>query len=196
MTDQAESSPILLATARTPKFSDVELAAKVRALLPGLGDDDAWFGLGDLNIRVGLADLKSTIESLQESQELRFELLSSITAVHWPKRDREFELVYHLRSVSSNLFMAVKTDIAMGEKPPTLSGMFLTADWQERECYDMFGIEFEGHPDLRRILMPDPYPWFPLRKEFPLEGPDFPIDGYQTDALGKVDADEFWKSQR
>ena len=75
---------------------------------------------------------------------------------------------------------------------PSLTSLYKTANWQEREVFDMMGVKFSGHPDLRRILLPDPYPWHPLRKEFPVEGPDFPIDAYQTDAAGKVENDDFW----
>lgn len=186
------SAEILLPTARTPQLSDEELDAAVRGALPGLSDDALWRDRGDLSVRVGIEDLHRSVESLRDDHALEFKLLVSITVVHWPGREKEFELVYHLRSLSKNVFMTLKTDVAMGQNAPTMSDLYLTADWQERECYDMFGIEFDGHPDLRRILMPQPYPWFPMRKDFPLEGPDFPIDAYQTDALGKVDPDDFW----
>lgn len=190
------SAEILLPTARAPQLSDEELTAAVKGALPSLPDDSIWRDRGDLNVRVGVEDLHRSIESLRDDPTLDFKLLVSITVVHWPEREKEFELVYHLRSLSKNVFMALKTDASMGQNAPTVSDLFLTADWQERECYDMFGIEFDDHPDLRRILMPQPYPWFPMRKDFPLEGPDFPIDAYQTDALGKVDPDDFWGDDR
>ena len=186
------SAEILLPTARTPQLSDEELEAAVRGALPAVPEDAIWRDRGDLSVRIGIEDLHRSIVALRDESAVEFKLLVSITVVHWPEREREFELVYHLRSLSKNVFMALKTDVAMGQNAPTVSDLYLTADWQERECYDMFGIEFDGHPDLRRILMPQPYPWFPMRKDFPLEGPDFPIDAYQTDALGKVDPDDFW----
>ena len=190
------SAEILLPTARAPQLSDEELTAAVKGALPGLSDDSIWRDRGDLNVRVDVEDLHRSIECLRDDPTLDFKLLVSITVVHWPEREKEFELVYHLRSLSKNVFMALKTDAVMGQNAPTVSDLYLTADWQERECYDMFGIEFDDHPDLRRILMPQPYPWFPMRKDFPLEGPDFPIDAYQTDALGKVDPDDFWGDDR
>ena len=186
------SAEILLQTARTPQLSDDELYAAVRSALPGAPDENFWRDRGDLNVKVELSALHDSIAALRDDPDLEFKLLASITAVHWPDRDREFELVYHLRSLTKNVFLALKSDVAIDQGVPTVSDLYLTADWQERETYDMFGIEFEGHPDLRRILMPQPYPWFPMRKDFPLEGPDFPIDAYQTDALGKVDPDDFW----
>ena len=186
------SAEILLQTARTPQLSDDELDAAVRSALPDTPDENFWRDRGDLNVRVELSALHDSIAALRDDPDLDFKLLASITAVHWPDREREFELVYHLRSLTKNVFLALKSDVAMDQGVPTVSDLYLTADWQERETYDMFGIEFEGHPDLRRILMPQPYPWFPMRKDFPLEGPDFPIDAYQTDALGKVEPDDFW----
>ena len=186
------SAEILLQTARTPQLSDDELYSAVRSALPDTPDENFWRDRGDLNVRVELSALHDSIAALRDDPDLDFKLLASITAVHWPDREREFELVYHLRSLTKNVFLALKSDVAMHQGAPTVSDLYLTADWQERETYDMFGIEFEGHPDLRRILMPQPYPWFPMRKDFPLEGPDFPIDAYQTDALGKVEPDDFW----
>ena len=97
-----------------------------------------------------------------------------------------------MRSLTKNLFLVVKTRVGEDQMAPSLTSLYKTANWQEREVFDMMGVKFSGHPDLRRILLPDPYPWHPLRKEFPVEGPDFPIDAYQTDAAGKVENDDFW----
>ena len=188
-----DTSEILLPTARAPQLDSDGLAAAVRRALPDIGDGDLWWDCGDLNVRVPLEKLHTSLAALRDADGLQMRFLVSLTAVHWPEREMEFELVYHLRSLSLNLFFVLKSDVAMAVSVPTASDLFLTADWQERECYDMFGIEFADHPDLRRILMPQPYPWFPLRKGFPLEGPDFPVDGYQTDALGKVEGDDFWR---
>ena len=78
------------------------------------------------------------------------------------------ELVYHLQSYARNDRLRLKVRAAERGPVPTLSGIWQSAEWNERETYDMFGIEFEGHPDPRRILMPEDYTDFPLRKEFPL----------------------------
>ena len=161
------STEILLPTAREPRLTGDELLKAVRAALPDLDEDALWHDRGDLYARVAVADLHRSLALLRDDPALDFKLLVSITAVHWPERELEFELVYHLRSLSKNVFMTLKSDVAIGQNAPTVSDLYLTADWQERECYDMFGIEFEGHPDLRRILMPQPYPWFPMRKDFP-----------------------------
>ena len=95
-----------------------------------------------------------------------FDYLVDLTAVDYPKREQRFDLVYILYSFSRNERIRVKTLINAGQKPQTASEVYPTANWLERECYDMFGIEFEGHPDLRRILMPDDWQGFPLRKDY------------------------------
>jgi NADH-quinone oxidoreductase subunit C len=98
--------------------------------------------------------------------EADFDYLVDVTAVDWPKRAERFDLVYILYSFSRNERMRVKTYIADGYKPETATGVHLTANWLEREVYDMFGIEFAGHPDMRRILLPEEWQGFPLRKDY------------------------------
>jgi NADH-quinone oxidoreductase subunit C len=95
-----------------------------------------------------------------------FDYLVDITAVDWPKRAERFDLVYVLYSFSRNERMRIKTLIADGFKPESSVSVHLTANWLEREVYDMFGIEFAGHPDLRRILMPEDWTGYPLRKDY------------------------------
>ena len=98
--------------------------------------------------------------------ESDFDYLVDITAVDWPKRAERFDIVYILYSFSRNERVRVKVLIADGFKPETAVGVHLTANWLEREVYDMFGIEFTGHPDMRRILLPDEWQGFPLRKDY------------------------------
>ena len=98
--------------------------------------------------------------------ESDFDYLVDITAVDWPKRGERFDVVYILYSFSRNERMRVKIPIPEGYRPETAVGVHLTADWLEREVYDMFGIEFAGHPNMRRILMPDEWQGFPLRKDY------------------------------
>lgn len=97
-----------------------------------------------------------------------FDYLVDITAVDWPKRAERFDLVYILYSFSRNERVRIKTQITEGYRPPSVVGVHLTANWLEREVFDMFGIEFAGHPDLRRILMPDEWQGHPLRKDYPI----------------------------
>jgi NADH-quinone oxidoreductase subunit C len=105
---------------------------------------------------------------LKDDPSTSFDFLVDVTAVHWPDRPQPMELVYHLYSYARNDRLRLKSPVGERGPAPTLSGVWSSAAWNEREVYDMFGIEFEGHPDLRRILMPEDYTDFPLRKEFPL----------------------------
>jgi NADH-quinone oxidoreductase subunit C len=98
--------------------------------------------------------------------ESDFDYLVDITAVDWPKRADRFDVVYILYSFSRNERVRVKIHIPDGYQPETAVGVHLTANWLEREVYDMFGIEFAGHPDMRRILLPDEWQGYPLRKEY------------------------------
>ena len=98
--------------------------------------------------------------------EADFDYLVDITAVDWPKRAERFDLVYIVYSFPHNQRVRIKTQIADGFEPRTATGVHLTANWLEREVFDMFGIRFAGHPDLRRILMPEDWQGYPLRKDY------------------------------
>jgi NADH-quinone oxidoreductase subunit C len=103
------------------------------------------------------------LDYLKQSQE--FDYLVDITAVHYPSRDEAFDLVYILYSFSRNQRIRLKCLLADGYRPATAVPVHLTANWLEREVFDMFGIEFAGHPNMKRILLPDEWEGFPLRKE-------------------------------
>lgn len=103
------------------------------------------------------------LQSLKDNHG--FDYLVDITAVHWPKRDEQFDIVYVLYSFQRNERIRIKVLFKEGERIATATTVHLTADWLEREVYDMFGIEFDGHPNMRRILLPDEWSTFPLRKE-------------------------------
>jgi NADH-quinone oxidoreductase subunit C len=98
--------------------------------------------------------------------EADFDYLVDITAVDWPKRPERFDVVYVVYSFARNERVRIKTYIPEGFKLESAVGVHLTANWLEREVFDMFGIEFEGHPDLRRILMPEEWQGYPLRKDY------------------------------
>jgi NADH-quinone oxidoreductase subunit C len=101
-----------------------------------------------------------------------FDYLVDITAVDWPQRPERFDLIYILYSFSRNERVRIKTHIADGFRPETATGVHRTANWLEREVFDLFGIEFGGHPDMRRILMPDGWEGHPLRKDYSLRQQD------------------------
>lgn len=113
---------------------------------------------------VSLASAGDVLRSLRDDHG--FDYLVDLTAVHWPTKGRQFEVVWIVYSFASNERVRVKTTLEEGEKAPTATSLYSAANWLEREVYDMFGIEFDGHPDLRRILMPDEWAGFPLRKEY------------------------------
>lgn len=105
---------------------------------------------------------------LRDDPRADYNVLVDVTAVHWPDRQPPMEIVAHLYSHSRNDGLRLKTRIPDTGPVASLTPLWSSANWNEREAYDMFGVVFEGHPDLRRILMPDDYTDFPLRKELPL----------------------------
>jgi NADH-quinone oxidoreductase subunit C len=103
--------------------------------------------------------------------EQGFLLCLDVTAVDWfPNRPR-FEVVYHLLNPHTMWRVRVKTRVGLGETVPSVTGIWPGANWPERETYDLFGIVFDGHPDLRRIYLPDDWEGHPLRKDYPVAGP-------------------------
>ncbi len=100
----------------------------------------------------------------------RFDMCADVTAVDWKDRPKRFTMVYNLYSLPDNRRILLRAEVADGEAVPTVSGVWSVAAWPEREVFDMFGIRFDGHPDLRRILMPEDWTGHPLRKDYDLRG--------------------------
>jgi NADH-quinone oxidoreductase subunit C len=96
----------------------------------------------------------------------KFEWLSDLTAVDWPKREKRFDIVLNMYSFEKNERLRLKVHATADERVPSVQGIWSTTNWMEREVYDMFGVIFEGHPDLKRILLPDEWQGFPLRKDY------------------------------
>ena len=96
----------------------------------------------------------------------KFDMLSDLTAVDWPKREKRFDLVLILYSFAKNERLRLKALLGEGEPVTTVEGVWPTANWLERECYDMFGIVFAGHSNLKRLLLPEEWQGFPLRKDY------------------------------
>jgi NADH-quinone oxidoreductase subunit C len=122
-------------------------------------------------INVPAADLPALMRHLRDQQG--FDMLTDVTAIDWALgASPRFTVVYHLFSTTRHDYFRIAAACPKDDAPavPSVAGIWPGANWHERETYDMFGIAFEGHPDLRRILMWDGYPHFPLRKEFPLAG--------------------------
>lgn len=98
--------------------------------------------------------------------EEKFDLLSDLTAVDWPKREKRFDIVANLYSFEKNERVRLKTQIADGASVASVSSVWPTANWLEREAFDMFGMRFEGHPEMHRILLPEEWQGYPLRKDY------------------------------
>lgn len=123
----------------------------------------------DLTIYVSSDNLLAICQFLHDDPELNFVYVADITAVDYPERTPRFDVVYHLYSIEKNHRIRIKTGVDEGKGISSVTGIWKGADWFEREIYDMFGIEFENHPDLRRILLSDDWEGHPLRKDYPLQ---------------------------
>ena len=126
--------------------------------------------LGDVTARVDPGYLVDVARLLRDDPELRFEMLSDVTCVDWLGEEPRFEMVYHFFSVSRSRRVRIKARVAedAGEID-SLTPLYESADWMEREVYDMYGVRFRAHPNLRRILLYDQFEGFPLRKDYPKE---------------------------
>jgi NADH-quinone oxidoreductase subunit C len=144
--------------------------AGVQTALPGAVTQVSYF-VGDWVLIVPRERLVDVLTWLRDAPEAAFDYCSDATAVDWPTRAERFDVLLNLYSVRHRHRVRVKTRVKDGEDVPTTTGVWPATNWFEREIYDMFGIRFAGHPDLRRILMPDDWQGHPQRKDYPLEGP-------------------------
>ncbi|MEX2153906.1 MAG: NADH-quinone oxidoreductase subunit C [Gemmatimonadaceae bacterium] len=132
--------------------------------------DVVW---GETSVVVDNSQLAAVVRWLHDDPSQRYDLLADLTAVEFRDAEQPIEVVWHLRSLPYRRFLRLKVLLEKTQelKVPSVWSVYKAADWLERECFDMFGIKFEGHPDLRRILMWEQYrEGFPLRKDFPLRG--------------------------
>ena len=125
---------------------------------------------GQLYIDINIEDIISTILFLKTNEKCKFKQLIDITAVDFPHKEKRFKIVYLLLSHENNSRVIIKTNIDEKEKVPSITKIFPSANWMEREIFDMYGISFKDHPDLRRILTDYGFTAYPLRKDFPLTG--------------------------
>jgi NADH-quinone oxidoreductase subunit C len=130
---------------------------------------DASEFLGQLSIRISPSRIVEVCEALKRDDEAPFNYLSDLTCVHYPdNREAPFEIVYQLYSIESNERVRLKVAVN-GEGVESVTSVWPSADWPEREVFDLFGVVFRNHPDLRRILLPPDWEGHPLRKDYPLE---------------------------
>ena len=125
---------------------------------------------GELTVTVKAADIVKVARFLRDDPACLFKCIVDVTAVDWPERETRFDVVYHLLSPHINQRIRVKAEVGEGEAIASLIDIYRGADWFEREAYDLYGVLFTGHPDMRRILTDYGFDGHPLRKDFPLTG--------------------------
>ena len=128
----------------------------------------------EIMVRINKSAVHDALHFLRDDPSLRYDMLIDLTGVDWRVRAPRFDVVYQLYSTSRRHRLRIKSGVnalERGDSIPTASDLWASANWLERECYDMFGINFAGHPDLRRILLPEDWnEGYPLRKDYPLRG--------------------------
>ena len=148
-------------------------AALVRARYPEALLEVAEFR-GETTLVLASSVIGEVCLALREAPDLRFNFLADVTAVDWPEREPRFDVVYHLVSLETHLVLRLKARVGNLDEDnpqvPSVTGVWPTANWYEREIFDLFGIVFTNHPDMRRIVMPADWVGYPLRKDYPLTG--------------------------
>ena len=157
---------------------DNELVKRYRARF-GEAIREAWSDRKQAILVVATDQLLEIARYTRDEEQ--FDLLTDLTAVDWPKREKRFDVVLILYSFSRNERLRIKAQVGDGESAASLVGVWPTADWLEREVYDMFGIEFAGHPGLKRLLLPEEWEGFPLRKDYDILQQD---DAWVQENLG------------
>jgi NADH-quinone oxidoreductase subunit C len=147
-----------------------DLAALSESIKSALGGavTGVTLGRGELTIDVAASEILRAMAHLQGEGD--FKILVDICGVDWPQRAKRFDVVYHLLSLTKNVRVRLKTQVGEGESISSINAVYPAAGWFERECFDMYGIPFTDHPDMRRILTDYGFSGYPLRKDFPLTG--------------------------
>jgi NADH-quinone oxidoreductase subunit C len=147
-----------------------DLAALGESIKSALGGPvmGAAMARGELTIDVAAADVLKVMAHLRDAQD--FKILVDLCGVDWPQRAKRFDVVYHLLSLTKNARIRVKAQVGEGESIPSIISLYPAAGWFEREAFDMYGVAFSDHPDMRRILTDYGFSGYPLRKDFPLTG--------------------------
>ena len=143
------------------------LSQNLSAAFPGLA---AKLAVGELTVTVESGSVLPLLKHLHDDPDCDFKILVDLCGNDWPQRAKRFDVVYHLLSLTRNLRIRVKAQVGEGEAIKSSVAIYPAAGWFEREAFDMYGIAFEGHPDLRRILTDYGFSGYPLRKDFPLTG--------------------------
>jgi NADH-quinone oxidoreductase subunit C len=154
------------------KISNEELLNSIKAKFESeVSNVTEPFGL--LTFETSRDNIIDLLTFLKTDEKLQFIYLTDITAIHYPESDKQIGVIYHIHSLVNNVRVRIKVFLVDGDVHlPTATGLWNGANWMERETYDFFGVVFDGHPDLRRILNVDDLTVFPMRKEYPLEDPN------------------------
>ena len=152
-----------------PKPTDAADHPLVKKLKAHFGDAvrEASEFIGQLSVNVDGARIVEICDYLKSDSEMGFDYLSDLTCVHWPRTPAPFEVVYNLFSISANERVRLRAKVK--DSIDSVTGVWPAANWLEREVFDLFGVRFNNHPDLRRLLLPPDWEGYPLRKDYPLE---------------------------
>jgi len=150
--------------------SEELLNNKLKERFPGLNYEITKFR-DELTLSLPKQNIVEVCKYLKTEPELEYLLCEDITAIDWAKRKDRFTVVYHIYSFKNNSRLRLKTNVDASDcKIDSVTSVWEAANWHERETFDMYGIQFSNHPDLRRMYMPEDFEYFPLRKDFPLMG--------------------------
>ena len=151
------------------EFKD-QVVIKLKEKFPKYNFETAEFR-NELTVKLDKKNITKVCKFLKEDEDLQFKLCEDVTAIDWARRTDRFTVVYHIFSLEHNFRLRLKADVDESDcSIDTVSTVWKSANWAEREAYDMYGIKFKGHPDLRRMYLPEEFEYHPLRKDFPLTG--------------------------
>jgi NADH-quinone oxidoreductase subunit C len=151
------------------EFKD-QVVIKLKEKFPKYNFETAEFR-NELTVKLDKKNIVKVCQFLKDDEDLQFKLCEDVTAIDWARRKNRFTVVYHIFSLKHNFRLRLKADVDESDcSIDTVSSVWKSANWAEREAYDMYGIIFKGHPDLRRMYMPEEFEFHPLRKDFPLTG--------------------------
>lgn len=173
--------------AKSDVSEDAVFAHDLEAIKAKFDVLDAYIQLGQMVVIINAADNYGVIEMMKN--ELEYNQLSELSAIDWLAQEGKFEIFYQMLSMSKRKRVRVKCKISEKESIQSVEKLFRSADWSEREMYDMFGVVINNHPFMKRILMPDDWEGFPLRKTYPLQGDEF-AQWYEVDKLFGKEARE------
>jgi len=149
-------------------MSPEEICSRISSEFPKLVVS-AQIDKGDAVVVAHVGAIHELMSALRDAPHFRFDMLTDLTAVDWFGKSPRFEVVYHLYSMTFNHRLRVKATVEEGHSVPSVTSLWKIADWYEREVWDMYGIKFEGHPNLKRLLMYEEFKGHPLRKDYPYD---------------------------